>query len=138
MSLRTETMKFISEYGCNVSSGQWRIFQSQHPGLRIKFYNDESVKINFQGRGPWFTPSEFRETMILNYEKQLIESTTSLYRFLGREGAIERISQLIIDNVVSDWAEPTFSKLWNTDELEMTTISDMIAEEIVTCAEFRG
>lgn len=75
MSLKSRVFHFINSYGLNdISPIQWREFQKSVKGLRIKYNNDGTIELNFEGRGPWFRPHEFYNEFKQTYETKLAES----------------------------------------------------------------
>jgi hypothetical protein len=75
MSLKSRVFHFINSHGLNdISPVQWREFQKSAKGLRIKYNNDRTIELNFEGRGPWFKSHEFYNEFRETYEKKLAES----------------------------------------------------------------
>lgn len=80
MSLKTETYRFLLDHSIDDDDFvvQIRKFQREHKGLRIDFREKDSILLNFQGRGPWFTPEQFKEDFRSSTIDRLMEERDKL------------------------------------------------------------
>jgi hypothetical protein len=98
MSLKTETYRFLLDHSTDDDDFivQIRKFQREHKGLRIDFREKDSILLNFQGRGPWFTPDQFREDFRSSTIDRLMEERDKLLNL--DEGLYCDVIQSMIDD----------------------------------------
>lgn len=124
MSLKTETFEFLTEINADGrcshrvrTPAELQLFQLRHKGLRLKYENDGSVLLNFAGRGPWYSQTDFLNVF---YETQLVKLEESL-SFVLTFGS-EDVAEMLLDDTNLQLLVSEFI----IKKLGYTNISDML------------
>jgi len=125
MSLKSEVYGFMNSQDSisEITAKQWTEFQRNYvQGLRLKYNNDGTVLLNFQGRGRWYEPEEFyqeyRDIQNCKFEESLgfmvSYDPARLYNHLWNNLSVEDAEEYLINLSKGKFDKDQTAKLLET------------------------